>query len=106
MGTVNIVFNDTKLEVEEGITILEAAKKIGVHIPTLCHLDLEGFGIVNQVASCRVCVVEVEGRETLVPSCAEKVYDGMVIHSDSIKAMSGRRMAVELLLSNHPKDCL
>jgi len=106
MGKVNIVFNDMKLEVEEGTTILEAAKNIGVHIPTLCHLDLEGFGIVNQVASCRVCVVEVEGRETLVPSCAEKVYEGMVIHSDSIKAMSGRRMAVELLLSNHPKDCL
>ena len=106
MGKVNIVFNDMKLEVEEGTTILEAAKNIGIHIPTLCHLDLEGFGIVNQVASCRVCVVEVEGRETLVPSCAEKVYEGMVIHSDSIKAMSGRRMAVELLLSNHPKDCL
>ncbi len=106
MGKINIVFNDMKLEVDEGTTILEAAKNIGVHIPTLCHLDLEGFGIVNQVASCRVCVVEVEGRETLVPSCAEKVYEGMVIHSDSIKAMSGRRMAVELLLSNHPKDCL
>ncbi len=106
MGKVNIVFNDMKLEVDEGTTILEAAKNIGVHIPTLCHLDLEGFGIVNQVASCRVCVVEVEGRANLVPSCAEIVYDGMVIHSDSIKAMSGRRMAVELLLSNHPKDCL
>ncbi len=106
MKKVNIVFNDMKLEVDEGTTILEAAKNIGVHIPTLCHLDLEGFGIVNQVASCRVCVVEVEGRPTLVPSCAEKVYEGMVIHSDTIKAMSGRRMAVELLLSNHPKDCL
>jgi NADH-quinone oxidoreductase subunit G/NADP-reducing hydrogenase subunit HndD len=106
MEKVNIVFNDIKMEVEKGTTILEAAKKIGVHIPTLCHLDLEGFGIVNQVASCRVCVVEVEGRPSLVPSCAEKVQEGMVIHSDSIKAMSGRRMAVELLLSNHPKDCL
>lgn len=106
MEKVNIVFNDIKMEVEKGTTILEAAKKIGVHIPTLCHLDLEGFGIVNQVASCRVCVVEVEGRPSLVPSCAEKVQEGMVIHSDSIKAMTGRRMAVELLLSNHPKDCL
>jgi NADH-quinone oxidoreductase subunit G/NADP-reducing hydrogenase subunit HndD len=106
MEKVNIVFNDIKMEVEKGTTILEAAKKAGVHIPTLCHLDLEGFGIVNQVASCRVCVVEVEGRPSLVPSCAEKVQEGMVIHSDSIKAMTGRRMAVELLLSNHPKDCL
>jgi len=106
MEKVNILFNDIKMEVEKGTTILEAAKKAGVHIPTLCHLDLEGFGIVNQVASCRVCVVEVEGRPSLVPSCAEKVQEGMVIHSDSIKAMTGRRMAVELLLSNHPKDCL
>lgn len=103
---VNIVFNGTKIQVEKGSTILQAANKIGVHIPTLCHLNLEGFGIVNQVASCRVCVVEVEGRPTLVPSCAEKVYEGMVIHSDSLRAMNGRRMAVELLLSNHPKDCL
>jgi NADH-quinone oxidoreductase subunit G/NADP-reducing hydrogenase subunit HndD len=106
MEKVNILFNDIKMEVEKGTTILEAAKKAGVHIPTLCHLDLEGFGIVNQVASCRVCVVEVEGRPSLVPSCAEKVQEGMIIHSDSIKAMTGRRMAVELLLSNHPKDCL
>ncbi|WP_175548564.1 NADH-dependent [FeFe] hydrogenase, group A6 [Dethiosulfatibacter aminovorans] len=103
---VNIEFNGTKMQVEKGSTILEAANKIGVHIPTLCHLNLEGFGIVNQVASCRVCVVEVEGRPTLVPSCAEKVYEGMVIHSDSFRAMNGRRMAVKLLLSNHPKDCL
>ncbi|HCX03144.1 MAG TPA: NADH:ubiquinone oxidoreductase, partial [Clostridiales bacterium] len=76
MEKVNILFNDIKMEVEKGTTILEAAKKAGVHIPTLCHLDLEGFGIVNQVASCRVCVVEVEGRPSLVPSCAEKVQEG------------------------------
>ncbi|KUK72818.1 MAG: NAD(P)-dependent iron-only hydrogenase catalytic subunit, partial [Clostridiales bacterium 38_11] len=106
MKMVNITFNDNKISVEKGTTILEAAKKIGVHIPTLCHLNLENFGIVNQVSSCRVCVVEVEGRPSLVPSCAETVYEGMVIHSDSLRSMTGRRMAVELLLSNHPKDCL
>ncbi|MDP3387827.1 MAG: NADH-dependent [FeFe] hydrogenase, group A6 [Eubacteriales bacterium] len=106
MKMVNITFNDNKISVEKGTTILEAAKQIGVHIPTLCHLNLENFGIVNQVASCRVCVVEVEGRSSLVPSCAETVYEGMVIHSDSLRSMTGRRMAVELLLSNHPKDCL
>lgn len=106
MKKVNITFNDNKISVEKGTTILEAAKQIGVHIPTLCHLNLENFGIVNQVASCRVCVVEVEGRPSLVPSCAETVYEGMVIHSDSLRSMTGRRMAVELLLSNHPKDCL
>jgi NADH-quinone oxidoreductase subunit G/NADP-reducing hydrogenase subunit HndD len=106
MKKVNITFNDNQISVDKGTTILEAAKQIGVHIPTLCHLNLENFGIVNQVASCRVCVVEVEGRPSLVPSCAETVYEGMVIHSDSLRSMTGRRMAVELLLSNHPKDCL
>ena len=106
MGTVKITINDNVLEVAKNSTILEVAKKVGVHIPTLCHMHLEGFGIVNQTASCRVCVVEVEGRPALVPSCAETVYEGMVVKTDSLRAISGRRMAVELLLSNHPKDCL
>jgi len=106
MGMINVKLNNIDLQMPEGSTILEAAKKVNVHIPTLCHLHLEDFGIVNQVASCRVCVVEVEGRPALVPACAEKIYEGMVIRTDSIRAISARRMSVELLLSNHPKDCL
>lgn len=106
MDLINITINDVALQVPKGTTILEAAKKINVKIPTLCHLSLEGFGIVNQVSSCRVCMVEAVGRPTLVPACSEQVYEGLVVKTDSIKAINARRMAVELLLSNHPKDCL
>ncbi|MBN2259749.1 MAG: iron hydrogenase small subunit [Clostridiales bacterium] len=106
MSIIKLSINGMEVEVQKGTTILEAAKKVGVHIPTLCHLNLEGFGIVNQVASCRACVVEVEGRNTLVPSCSEKVTEGMVVKTDSARSITGRRMAVELLLSNHPKECL
>ncbi|NBI06406.1 NADH-dependent [FeFe] hydrogenase, group A6 [Senegalia massiliensis] len=102
---LNIKINEHELQVEEGTTILEAAKKVSVHIPTLCHLDLGKFGAVNEGASCRVCMVEVEGRPNLMPACSTKVYDGMKIKSDTLRAIMGRRMSVELLLSNHPNDC-
>ncbi len=103
---INVTINGTETSVPEGTTILEAAKAINISIPTLCHLDLHEFGIVNQTASCRVCMVEVEGRPTLVPSCSEQCTEGMTIRTDNARAISARRMAVELLLSNHPYDCL
>lgn len=106
MDFVNIKINDVALSVPSTKTILEAAKEINVKIPTLCHLNLEGLGIVNQVSSCRVCMVEVIGRPNLVTACSELVYEGMEIRTDSIRAINARRMAVELLLSNHPKECL
>ncbi len=103
---IHVTVNGISVAVPEGSTVLEAAKKVGVHIPTLCHLNLEEFGVVNKVASCRVCVVEVEGRGNLVPSCAETVYEGMEIVTDSVKALNARRINLELLLSNHPFECL
>ncbi|MEN1758889.1 NADH-dependent [FeFe] hydrogenase, group A6 [Anoxynatronum sibiricum] len=106
MELVNVQINGSHLQVPQGTTILDAAGKCGVKIPTLCHLNLKDLGIVNQAASCRVCMVEVAGRHTLVPSCAEKVTEGMVVTTDSLRAISARRMSVELLLSNHPQDCL
>ena len=106
MKTVNITINDHKLEVPAGTTVLEASKSVGVDIPTLCHLDLHDFGVVNKVASCRVCVVEVEGRNALAPSCAEVCYEGMTVKTDSLKAINARRSNLELLLSNHPFECL
>src|SRR5690554_1701855 len=106
MKMINITINNKKLSVPEKSTILDAAKMLNIKIPTLCHLKLEDFGIVNKQATCRVCVVEVEGRNTLVPSCAQECVEGMVIKTDSVKAISARRANVELLLSNHPKDCL
>lgn len=106
MKQLNIKINGMDLQVPEGTTILEASKQVNIKIPTLCHLHLHEFGIVNQTASCRVCMVEVEGRPTLVPSCSELCTEGMVIRTDNIRAISARRTAVELLLSNHPYDCL
>lgn len=103
---VELKINNIPVTVEKGSTILDAAKKIGVHIPTLCHLNLEEFGVVNQNANCRICVVENEDTGRLVPSCAQEVHEGMHIQTDSLKAVMGRRTNLELLLSNHPQDCL
>ena len=103
---VNIKVNGIDIQVPEETTILQAAKEVGVHIPTLCHLELKDFGVVNKVASCRICVVEVKGRGALAPSCAEVVYEGMEVRTDSVKALNARRNNLELLLSNHPFECL
>ena len=103
---VNIKVNGIDVQVPKGTTILDAAKQVGVNIPTLCHLNLHDFGVVNKVASCRVCVVEIEGRGALAPSCAEMVYEGMVVNTDSVKSINARRNNLELLLSNHPFECL
>ncbi|QEK13704.1 NADH:ubiquinone oxidoreductase [Crassaminicella thermophila] len=102
---INITINDQKMQVPEGITILEAAHKAGIRIPTLCHLDLHDLKLVNKTASCRVCTVELKGRNSLVPACVTQATDGMIIRTDSLRAINARRMAVELLLSNHPNEC-
>jgi len=103
---MNITLNNVKVSAKEGMTILEVARENGVNIPTLCHLDLADIKMVNQVGSCRVCMVEIEGRANLMPACTAKVWDGMVVKTNSPKAINARRTVVELFLSNHPKDCL
>ncbi len=105
MKLVNITINNKPLQVKEGTTILEAAKKMEIFIPTLCHMHLHE-GKEHNPGSCRVCVVEVEGRRNLAPACNTPVSEGMVIHTNSLKAIRSRRTVVELLLSDHPKDCL
>lgn len=106
MSDVNITINGNAVVVPSGTTILEAAKIINIKIPTLCHLDIHDLGAVNQVASCRVCVVEVVGYDDLLPACNTEVLDGMIISTTSVKAVLARRAMVELLLSDHPTDCL
>jgi NADH-quinone oxidoreductase subunit G len=106
MKEVNIIINGISLSVPEEETVLEAARRINIEIPTLCHMDLENLKAVNKEASCRVCVVEIEGRRNLAPACVTKVGEGMVIKTNSPRAIRGRRTSVELLLSNHPFDCL
>jgi len=106
MSDVNIVIDGKEIVVPKGSTVLEAAKELGITIPTLCHLDLHDTKMVNQTASCRVCVVEVDGRRNLAPSCATPVVEGMVIKTNTIRVMEARKTVVELILSDHPKDCL
>jgi flagellar motor switch protein FliN len=106
LSLVTLTINNKQIQVEEGTTILEAAKLLNIKIPTLCHLNLHDTKMVNKTASCRVCMVEVEGRRNLAPSCATPVFNGMVVKTNSIRAIKARRNVVELLLSDHPKDCL
>lgn len=106
MEQINLTINTIPLSVPKGTTILEAARTIGVSIPTLCYLNMEGMDIANEVSSCRVCVVEIKGRPALGTACSEKVQEGMEITTNSTRAVLARRTNLELLLSNHPQDCL
>lgn len=103
---VNITINNKEIQVPADFTILQAAETLNIKIPTLCHLDLHNIKMVNKVASCRACVVEVEGRRNLAPACSTPVYEGMKIKTDTIRSIKARRTMVELLISDHPKDCL
>lgn len=101
MEKVNIKIEGHSYQVDAGLTILEAAKKCGYTIPTLCAFN---HGECSR-GSCRVCLVEVKGARGLVASCVYPVNDGMEIIISSPKAVSARRTSVELLLSNHSKNC-
>jgi len=103
---VNLTINGFHVAVPEGTSIVEAAKKVNVQIPTLCYLDLHDLKMVNRTSSCRVCLVEIEGRRNLAPACSTEVIEGMVVKTNTIRAIKARRKMVELLLSDHPTDCL
>ena len=97
---LSVFVNNKKVEVEDGTTILHAARKAGVHIPTLCYVE----GRPAQ-AACRVCVVEVEGARTLVASCCTPASNEMKIFTNTKRVRDARRNVVELLLSEHDGDC-
>ncbi|MBL1211906.1 MAG: 2Fe-2S iron-sulfur cluster binding domain-containing protein [Ignavibacteriae bacterium] len=98
---IELSINNIKVKAEEGMTILDAAKSVGIKIPTLCHMkDLFPTG------ACRICVVEVDGRGGLIPSCAYPVEEGMNIDTNSRRVKTARKTIVELLVENHPQDCL
>lgn len=101
---VKIKINDIEVEAEESQTILEAAKKVNIKIPTLCHYDLPDIDFVNKEANCRVCLVQ--WGKGLVPACNTLVKEGMEIRTDTQKVINSRKINIELLLSNHPKTCL
>ncbi len=106
MLQVKLKINNKDLIVPEKTSILDAAKMLNIKIPTLCHLNLHDLKAVNRVASCRVCMVEIDGRRNLAPACATFVQDGMDIKTHTPRVINARRTMVELLLSDHPKDCL
>ncbi len=95
-----LTIDNVPVEVPEGTTVLEAAKKIGVRIPTLCYLEK-----LQAIGACRVCLVEVAGSRTLVASCVMPVSDGMTVLTNTKRVRDARRMVVELLLSEHDGNC-
>lgn len=103
---VNLTIDDIKVQVPKGTTILKAAKSIGIDIPTLCHYELKGQGIENRPGSCRVCMVEIEGKGNLAAACATNVSEGMRVKTHTLRVIMARRTVVDLLLSDHPADCL
>lgn len=99
--TINICIDGIRIQAQDGQTILQAAREHGLRIPTLCyHKDLSPSG------NCRMCVVEVQGQRGLQAACVTPVSDGMQIETRSEKAMKSRKLSLELMLANHPLDCL
>ncbi|MBP5232650.1 MAG: (2Fe-2S)-binding protein, partial [Planctomycetes bacterium] len=112
MSDVSITINGLQVSVPAGSTILQAAAKLNIHIPTLCYCEkFGGSEIANKPASCRICLVEATGirgpRHILVPACATPVTNnGVEVFTNSQRAINARRTVLELLLSDHPTDCL
>ncbi len=106
METVKLTIDNKVVEVPKGTTIYKAAKQLGIDIPVLCYMELKDLNIENKPAGCRICVVEVEGRRNLAPSCSTDCTEGMVVKTHTMRVINARRTILELILSDHPKDCL
>jgi len=106
METVKLTIDNKAIEVPKGTTIYKAAKQLGIDIPVLCYMELKDLNIENKPAGCRICVVEVEGRRNLAPSCSTDCTVGMVVKTHTMRVINARRTILELILSDHPKDCL
>ena len=98
---VNIKINGVPCSAPEGSTILEAARLAGIKIPTLCFLK-----DINEIGACRICVVEVKGARSLVAACVYPINEGMEIFTNTPKVVESRRTTLELILSNHKRECL
>jgi len=97
---VNLKINNIPVSVPKGTTILDAAKSVGISIPTLCYLK-----DINEIGACRVCVVELKGKEKLLTACNNQVQEGMEIITNSQKVRNTRKINVELILSQHNARC-
>ena len=98
---INLTIDNQEITVPEGTTILNAAKQAGIDIPTLCFLK-----DINEVGDCRMCIVEVEGRKGFATSCIQTVEEGMVVHTHTPSVLEARHVILDLIISNHAKDCL
>lgn len=98
---IKLIIDGKQVEVPNGTTILQAAKKAHIEIPTLCFLKE-----INEIGDCRMCLVEVEGRKGFVTSCIQKAEEGMVVRTNTMALIEARRMVLDLILSNHQRDCL
>lgn len=101
MEKVKISINGMEIETSKGNTVLQAAKSAGINIPTLCYL-----ANTTVTGACRICVVEAEGARSLVPACAYPVAEGMKIQTHSPRVIQARKTILELLIANHPMECL
>ena len=106
MENIKLNIDNKRVEVPKGTTIHAAAKTLGIEIPTLCYMQLHDMNIENKPAGCRICVVEVDGRRNLAPSCATKCEEGMVVKTHTTRVLNARRTVMEFILSDHPKECL
>ena len=98
---IHLTIDGKNVEVAEGTTILEAAKRVNINIPTLCFLKF-----INEMGECRMCLVEVEGRKGFATSCIQKAEEGMIVHTNTAELIEARRLVLDLILSNHDRDCL
>jgi predicted molibdopterin-dependent oxidoreductase YjgC len=99
--TVTLTINNQQVVAAEGSTILEAARAAGIHIPTLCH-----HPDLSNVGACRMCVVSVEKSRGVQTACTTPVFEGMVVNTDSAEARETRKFVLEMLLSDHPNECM
>ncbi|ACV61127.1 hydrogenase, Fe-only [Desulfofarcimen acetoxidans DSM 771] len=101
MSQITLTIDGQQVQARAGTTVLEAARKIGIRIPTLCYLKE-----VNEAGACRVCLVEVQGARTLQASCVTPVAEGMVVKTNTPEVRQARKLNLELIMSNHPQECL
>jgi NADP-reducing hydrogenase subunit HndD len=106
MEMIKLTIDNKLVEVPKGTSIYKASKHVNIDIPVMCYMDLGDLNIEHKPGGCRICVVEVEGRRNLAPSCSTEVSEGMVVKTHSIRVLNARRTVMELLLSDHPKECL
>ena len=100
MGKVHVTIDGIQVYVPDDYTILEAAKEINIHIPTLCFLK-----DVSEIGCCRMCLVQIKGKKGLEAACVHPVYDGMEVRTHSPEIIKVRKKNMELILSNHPAIC-